>query len=115
LPLPHGRKPAADISPDGVPYGWSNGEFFQSSDCSATANVSWNGAQELLPPTLVRRPGAWAVRAGTTRVRMVRSYRPFDDVGPSPVCQVFQTSTYTSAFDYYTLEDVKVIPPLSVR
>jgi hypothetical protein len=103
------------VSADGAPAGWPMTVFFDEVGCAGNAYVSWNSVEELVPPTIVHTSGAWAVRPGTTGLRVVRSYRAYDESGPSPDCQAFQTSAYTSEFDYYTLEDLKIVAPLSVQ
>ena len=115
MTLPSGRKTYAELHPEGVPAGWSMQQFYTSNDCSGDAFISWNSVEELVPPTLLTRWGAWAIQPGTTSIRLTRSSRRFDDSGPSTVCQVSNITTYTSRFDFYTLDQLNIVAPLSAQ
>ena len=77
--------------------------------------MSWYQLEELVSATLVRPAGAWALRPGTTATRAVRSYRNYGDSGPSATCQAFQNNISTTKFDFYTLDQLQLYSPLSVR
>lgn len=115
LTLPDGRKSAAEVYPEGPPDGWDLALSYESPDCSGEALVAWNSIEELLPPTLVRHYGAWAIRPGTTHIRTLQSFRMVDANGPSATCHAFRSTTFASEADFYTLQQLNLIAPLSVR
>jgi hypothetical protein len=90
-------------------------QFYQNTDCGGDVFVSWGFTDELLPPTIVMRAGAWAIKPGTTAMRVVKSYRTVSDSGVSPVCVNQNNNTFTSRFDHYTLEQLNLFAPLSVQ
>jgi hypothetical protein len=114
LTLPTGRRSYAEVHRDVAPVDWAMMLFYESNNCSGTPFVSWNSVEELVAPTLVRQWGAWAVVPGTTQIRTMRSSRMHDASGLSPVCQVSQTTTFTSGFEFFTLEQLQLVGPLTV-
>jgi len=114
LTLPDGRKSAAELHPDGPAAGLTVKQYYLLSNCAGDAYLSVIAQEELLPPTIVRRVGAWAVRPWTTASRQVRSFRLYTDNG-SGVCTSTSGALVTSQFDYYNLADLQLVTPLSVQ
>jgi hypothetical protein len=115
LTLPNGRKSYAELYPDGPPADLPMSLFYVGTNCAGDPYVSWSAVNELLPATIVRRAGAWAVQPGTTALRAVKSFRNVSDAGVSPTCVNSAFDAYTSRFDFYTLEQLNLIAPLSVQ
>jgi hypothetical protein len=114
LTLPSGRRTTAELYRDGPPAGLTTREYYLTGDCSGDAYLSLTDIEPLLPPTFIRRSGAWAAQPGTTQRRIVRTSRLFQDSGPSPVCQSASGNLPTTRFDFYTLAELQIIAPLSV-
>ena len=114
LTLPNGRKSAAELFPNGAPSDWTMAQFYLSTDCSGDGFVSWNSIEDLLPRTLVRSWGAWAIQPGTTQLRRVKSFHFHQASGPS-ACVPYQNDVFTSRFDFYTLNELQLVTPLSVQ
>ena len=114
LTLPDGRKSYAEVYRDGPAAGLSMWQVYLAQSCAGDPYVSWGVNDELVPPTIVTRSGAWAIEPGTTAMRAVRSYRIVTDSGVSS-CVNQSFNTFTSSFDFYTLEQLDLIAPLSVQ
>jgi hypothetical protein len=114
LTLPDGRKSAAEIFPNGPPTDWTLAQFYQTTDCSGEGLVAWSSIEELLPRTLVRAWGAWAIRPGTTQMRRVKSFRLHQASGVS-ACLGYVSDVVTSQFDSYTLNELQLVTPFSVQ
>ena len=114
LTLPNGRKSAAEIFPNGPPTDWTLAQFYQTTDCSGEGLVAWNSIEDLLPRTLVRAWGAWAIQPGTTQLRRVKSFH-FHQASGASACLGYQSDVVTSRFDSYTLNELQLVTPLSVQ
>ncbi len=114
LTLPDGRKSAAEIFPNGPPTDWTLAQFYQTTDCSGEGLVAWSSIEDLLPRTLVRAWGAWAIRPGTTQMRRVKSFRVHQASGVS-ACLSYVSDVVTSQFDSYTLNELQLVTPFSVQ
>jgi hypothetical protein len=114
LTLPDGTKSAAELRPEGPAAGLTMKQYYLLPSCAGDAYVAAITQEELLPPTLVRRSGAWAVRPWTTASRPVRSFRVYSDSG-SGACTSTSGALVTSQFDYYSLADLQLVTPLSVH
>lgn len=114
LTLPTGRKVAAQLFAAGPPANWTVTQYYESTDCSGEAYVSWMSLEELLPPALVRKSGVWAIRPGSIAQRAVKSMRAYGDSGPG-ACMGTNNVLTLSAFDFYSPADLKLSYPLQVQ
>ena len=115
LTLPTGRKVSAQLFAAGPPANWTVMQYYESTDCSGQAFISWMSIEELLPPALVRRSGVWAVRPGSIAQRVVKSSRLYNDSGAG-ACVAVPTNTYTlSAFDFFTPAELRLTYPLQIE
>lgn len=114
LTLPSGRKVSAQLFPAGPPSNWTVMQYYESTDCTGEAYVSWMSFEELLPPALVRKSGVWAVRPGSIAQRAVKSTRTYGDNGPG-ACAPANSMLTLSAFDFYSPADLRLVYPLQVQ
>ena len=114
LTLPSGQKAYAELFPQGPPANWTILQYYTTADCSGDAYVVWS-IEELLPAAFVRRSGVWVTQPGTLAHRALKSYRAYDDNGPSAVCSSMNNSTATMKFDFFTPQALKLVYPLAVQ
>lgn len=114
LTLPDGSKSVAELHPDGAAAGLTMKQYYLLPNCVGEPYLAVIAQEELLPPTIVRRLGAWSVRPWTTASRPVRSQRVYSDSGPGG-CTSTSGALITSQFDYYSLAELQLEGTLTVR
>jgi hypothetical protein len=114
LTLPNGRKSYALVDQN-VPVDTFFLQFYTELNCGGDPYVAWSSVEELVPLTVLAQSGAWAIQPGTTAQRAVKSFRSVTDAGVSATCTPMTNSVFTSRFDFYTLQQLKLIAPFSVQ